>query len=119
MGDSNKTYNSYRSKRQRTEKMLQEICANNRRITIDTSKVKSTPIKIDDKRVMSIYYRSDAVRIDVVIASELYAIAMQLEREGIAYQKPSANPFASSGVYAFFIDEENEEKAYKRFFEID
>ena len=104
----------YQAKRKQTEFLLSSLCVGHSNVTIDTTRVKSTPVLIDNKRVMSIYYRSNAVRIDTVITSKLYRIAKELEAEGLAYQRPSANPYASSGTYAIFVNEKDEETVYKR-----
>lgn len=112
-------YDRYQHERQRTETLLKNLCAGNHSITIDTTKCKCTVVSTSPDRKIEIYYRKQKdgkreVRIDVPLSSDLYTIAKELESDGIAYQRDSANPRIRPKWYAFFVDEENEEAAYSR-----
>ena len=97
-----------------TEEILLELVANNPDITVVNNHVKSTPVKRGGMNIMDIYYRKDAIRINVSKKTSQYNIYLQLLEEGIAYQKDTANPNSTNGVFAFFVGENNVKEALKR-----
>ncbi len=97
-----------------TEKILLELVADNPDIMVATDHVKSTPVKRDGQNIMDIYYRKDAIRINISKKTSQYNAYKQLLEEGIAYQKDTANPESTNGVFAFFVEENDVKEALKR-----
>lgn len=97
-----------------TEKILLELVSDNPDIIVVTDHVKSTPVKRGGQNIMDIYYRKDAIRINISKKTSQYNVYKQLLEEGIAYQKDTANPDSTNGVFAFFVGENNVKDALKR-----
>ncbi len=81
---------------------------------------KNTPI-LDSagKTIVSIYYRTDGIRVDVSLRSKYYDAVQALESANLAYQKDSADPYATPGRYSAFISSENSVKAIVKLVEYD
>ena len=99
------------SRKLRTENMLRELIADDRSMRIE-SKERHTTLYFQDKIVASIYYRADAVRIEMRDTPAVHALYEELRSESLAYQKPSAGPHAAQGKYTFFVSAENEETVF-------
>lgn len=95
------------SQREKTEKILENIIPENGNLEFYKDHVKSTPVKENGKNILDIYYRKDGIRINIDPNSIQYTIYKRLYAEGIAYQKTTADPNSTSGVFAFFVKEEN------------
>lgn len=102
-------------KKLRTEEILLSIVAAYPDIRVDTEKQKSTPVYIGKDRVLNIFYRAkkNAVRINVPLGGTQHSLAQDLELKKLAYQEPTANPYANAGQYAFFVDAPNEPEVYR------
>ena len=111
-------YNSSLIQKEKTERVLSELLTGNSDIKAITTHVKSTPVKKEDRNILDIYYRRDAIRINISPQSKQYSIYQQLLEEGIAYQKDTANPNSTNGVFAFFVSENNVRKALTRLLEL-
>lgn len=106
-------YNSAIRQKEKTEDILRGLIKNYPGIDVITSRVKSTPVKRENRNILDIYYRKDAIRINISMDSIQYTKYLSLLQEGIAYQKDSANPNSTHGVFAFFVNENDVERALK------
>ncbi|MGO4926870.1 DUF7225 domain-containing protein [Streptococcus alactolyticus] len=79
--------------------------------------VKNTPIDKNGERVLDIYYRKTAIRVNLKTDSEAYAIYKDELPKDICYQKESANPYSTNGVFAFFVDDPNVEFVLRKILE--
>ncbi len=103
-----------------TEKILLELVSDNPDIIVVTDHVKSTPVKRGGQNILDIYYRKDAIRINISKRNTcLYNVYQQLFREGIAYQKDTASPGSTKGMFSFFVDENNVSLALDRLIYVD
>lgn len=91
-----------------TETVLQDLIAHDSNVRID-SKDRHTALYYRDSIVASIYYRANAIRIEMRDTPAVHMLYEELLAESLAYQKPSANPYATPGKYAFFVNTEDEE----------
>ncbi len=98
--------------KEKTEKMLNRILAGSE-YTFYTDRKINTPIKLNGKNVIDIYYRVSEIRINIRNNSLLYNKYKELKKEGVAYQKVTADPGSTIGVFAFFVSEDNAEYALK------
>lgn len=57
--------------------------------------------------ILDVYYRVDAVRIAMHAGSPQQTIADALIEEGVGYQKTTADPNATPGLYGFFVNRTN------------
>ncbi len=104
--------------KERTEKILAELLVGHPEIVAITDHVKSTPVKRDGRNILDIYYRKDAIRINISKNSSQYNIYQELLKDGIAYQKNTADPNSTNGVFAFFVGENDVENALCRLLKI-
>lgn len=95
--------------KERTEAILKKITLNTPYIYL--SNVKNTPVKEDKSTILDIFYRNDSIRINIHQESVQYSRYITLRDKGIAYQKDTADPNGASGIFAFFVDENNVEYA--------
>ena len=93
--------------REWVESIIGKLAAENPSITYKTDTVKDTPISLNGERVVDVYYRRDAIRINVKFDTKQYQIYKDEIPKEIAYQKDSAAPDSTGGVYAFFVDDAN------------
>jgi hypothetical protein len=93
--------------REKIEKIIEKLSKENPAITYDLDNKIDTPIYLNGDKVMHIYYRKDAVRINVKLNSKQYDIYVNELPKDIAYQKDSADPMATLNEYAFFVDDNN------------
>ena len=100
--------------REWVESIIGKLAEENPSITYRTDTVKDTPISLDDERVMDVYYRKDAVRINVKFDTKQYQIYKDELPKDICYQKDSAAPDSTGGVYAFFVDDANIELVLRK-----
>ena len=61
--------------------------------------------------VASVYYRVGAIRIEMRDVPAVHTLYDELRAEAVTYQRPSANPYATAGRYAFFVNAGDEETA--------
>ena len=99
------------SRKLRTENMLQELIADDSIMRIE-SKERHTALYFRDKIAASVSYLADAVRIEMRDTPAVHALYEELRSESLAYQKPSVDPYAAPGKYAFFVSAENEETVF-------
>ncbi len=104
---------SYENHKQRTEAILKALTASRSHIEVVTNLVKNITVNVHGMRAFSVYFRKDSVRINVPLNSQYLSLCKSLEDQKIAYQKNSANSYANTGAYAFFVDDKNEEYAYR------
>ena len=91
-----------------TETILQDLIAYDSNVRID-SKDRHTALYYRDSIVASIYYRANAIRIEMRDTPAVHTLYEELLAESLVCQKPSANPYATPGKYAFFVNTEDEE----------
>ena len=92
--------------KEKVEEFLNNYIKNNPEISITVAKT-STGVYKNGSFQMRIYYRSDAIRIEIKPNSTLYVAYNDLMSKGLVYQRASANPYSVKGVFSFFVDEEN------------
>lgn len=105
--------------KEKTEKLLKELVCNHSDISVIVDRVKSTPILLDEKKVIEIYYRKDAIRVNIDQDNGMYYLLYKhLLDEGVVYQKDTANPLSTDGQFAFFVDDKNIKYVFERFLRI-
>ena len=101
-----------------TEKFLESYISNHPDISLTVGKT-STGLYHNAVFLMRIYYRNDAIRIEVKPETNQYGEYEALVHDKLVYQKGSASPYATNNLYAFFVDKENIETVLIRLIESD
>ena len=96
--------------KEKTEATLRIITEGNSDFSIESHKTQ-TSVRWKSIYAMSIYYRTDALRIGVKDTPEIHAIYEELSAKGVAYQKSTADPYSEPGRYSFFVDSKSIEDA--------
>lgn len=89
------------------ESIIAKLALENPLITYRLDVVKDTPVYLRGKKVIDVYYRKSAVRINVKLDTKQYQIYKEELPKNIAYQKETADSGSTGGIFAFFVDDEN------------
>lgn len=98
----------------KTEVLLSEIVDKYPDIEIGVGRVRNTPIKKSGELIMDIYYRKHEIRINIKLNSPQTSVYEDLLRQGVVYQKDTANPRSTESKFAFFVNEANTAYAVKK-----
>lgn len=98
------------------ERYLTDYAGNQPDIKMKPAKT-STGIYKNGLLLMRIYYRLDAIRINIKPGTWQHGEYELLLREGLVYQKSSANPYGDDGTFSFFVDEKDIPLVLKRLIE--
>ena len=85
------------------EKQINAYARNHPNVTITIGKI-STGVYKNGVFQMYIYYRKNAIRIEIKEGTPQYEQYDLLMAERLAYQKASANPYSTKGKLSFFVD---------------
>ena len=88
------------------EKQINAYAQDHPGVTITIGKI-STGVYKNGVFQMYIYYRKDAIRIEIKEGTSQYEQYDLLIAERLAYQKDSANPYSTKGRISFFVDVAN------------
>lgn len=102
--------------KQRVELYLYSYRCTHPDISLTVGKT-STGVYKNDVFQMYIYYRKDAIRINVKAGTYQHGAYEALVADKLVFQKPSASPYSGKGLFAFFVDERNIETVIKKLLE--
>lgn len=89
----------------KTELMLDELLKNKEFYDLNFSNKKNTVVLHNNRTLLDIYYRQNEIRINIKDNSDLMNIYKLLLNNSIAFQKESADPYATKGQFSFFVNE--------------
>ena len=96
--------------KQITERILSELTGSDDTIWFE-SHATQTSVYYRNAIFARIFYRADAIRVEMYDNPAVHALYDELQAESIAYQKPSADPYSTPGKYSFFVRMQDVEAA--------
>ena len=91
----------------RTEEALLNLLCNRNDYSVNTENKVDTVVLQNGKNLLDIYYRQHEIRINMKPQETLMQIYRELAEKAFVFQKESADPHSTKGVFAFFVKEEN------------
>ena len=96
--------------KQITERILSELTGSDDAIRYE-SHATQTSVYYRNAIFARIFYRANAIRVEMFDNPAVHALYDELQAESIAYQKPSADPYSTLGKYSFFVRMQDVEAA--------
>lgn len=93
-----------------TERILSELAGSDDTLRV-ASYASQTSLYYHDVIFARIFYCTDALRLEMYDIPAVHVLYDELQAESIAFQKPTADPYATPGKYSFFIKTQDVETA--------